>query len=177
MKRFALTASRLALLSLAIACQPTSTAASGAARSGGAPDTRSASYVIEKQTVTLVNGRAEREAAPGSATKVVTTLGDARATADVDGDGRPDAVAILIQQPGGSGTFYYVAVLLNVSGGATATPAVLLGDRIAVTGVRVDGRTVIVDVLDRAAGQPLTASPSVPSAKRFTVDKGSLLPQ
>jgi len=167
----------IAFFALAVACQPSSTAASGATPTGGPPDARSATFVIEKRSVTLVNGRAEKEAAPGSATKVVTTLGVQRTTADVDGDGRPDTVAILIQQPGGSGTFYYVAVLLNPFGGVIATPAVLLGDRITVTGVRIDGRTVLVDILDRAADQPLTASPSVPSTKRFTVDHGALLPQ
>jgi len=166
----------LAIL-LAAACTPAGTAASGATATAGAPDPQNATYAIEKQTVTLANGRAEREAAPGSATKVVTTLADQRVTGDVDGDGRPDTVVILVQQPGGSGTFYYVAVLLNASGGATATPAVLLGDRIKVNALRLDGRIVVVDLLDRSAGQPLTASPSVSVTKRFSVDKGSLLAQ
>src|SRR5439155_13664210 len=135
-----------------------------------------ATFKIERDTVALVNGRAEREAAPGSATKVTTTLAGPRGSGDVDGDGRPDTVVILIYQPGGSGTFFYVAALLNVSGGVTTTPAVLLGDRIKVTGVKLDGRTIVV-VLDRTAGQPLSESPSVASTKRFVVDRGALVAQ
>ena len=71
----------------------------------------------------------------------------------------------------------YVAVLLNAAGGVTTAPAVLLGDRIKVTGVKLEGRTIVVDVLDRTAGQPLSESPSVASTKRFVVDRGALIAQ
>jgi len=159
------------------ACVPTGTATSGVTASIVPPDPSNATFKIEHDTVTLVNGRAEREAAPGSATKVTTTLADPRVSGDVDGDGRPDTVVVLIYQPGGSGTFFYVAALLNVTGGVTTTPAVLLGDRIKVTGVKLDGRTIVVDALDRTAGQPLSQSPSVASTKRFVVDHGALVAQ
>ena len=169
------------LLAVAIivvaACAPTGTAASGVTSSVAPPDPSNATFKIERDTITLVNGRAEREAAPGSATKVTTTLADPRVSGDVDGDGRLDTVVVLIYQPGGSGTLFYVAALLNAAGGVTATPAVALGDRINVTGVKLDGRTIVVDVLDRTAGQPLTESPSVALKKRFVVDRGALVAQ
>jgi hypothetical protein len=152
---------------LAAACAPAATPS--------APDPMNATFQLERSTVTLANGRAEREAAPGSATKVVTSLTDRRASGDVDGDGRADAVVVLTHQPGGSGTFYYVAALLNTSAGVTATPAILLGDRIMVNALRLDGRAIVVELLDRAAGQPLTASPTVASTKRFEVDRGALV--
>jgi hypothetical protein len=82
---------------------------------------------------------------------------------------------ILVRQPGGSGTFYYVVALLGRADGATATPAILLGDRITVTAVRLDGAAIVVDMLGRAAGDPLTASPTVPITKRFVVDRGELV--
>ena len=159
------------------ACAPTGTAASGVTSSVSPPDPSNATFKIERDTVALVNGRAEREAAPGSATKVTTTLADPRVSGDADGDGRPDTVVVLIYQPGGSGTFFYVAALLNATGGVTTTPAVLLGDRIKVTGVKLDGRTIVVEVLDRTAGQPLSESPSVAATKRFVVDRGALVAQ
>jgi hypothetical protein len=165
----------LAVALVVAACAPTGTAASGITSSVVPPDPSNATFKIERDTVVLVNGRAEREAAPGSATKVTTTLADPRASGDVDGDGRPDTVVVLIYQPGGSGTFFYVAALLNVTGGVTTTPAVLLGDRIKVTGVKLDGRTIVVDAVDRTAGQPLSESPSVASTKRFVVDRGALV--
>jgi hypothetical protein len=157
------------------ACAPTGTAASGVTSSVSPPDPSNATFKIERDTVALVNGRAESEAAPGSATRVTTTLADPRVSGDLDGDGRPDTVVVLVYQPGGSGTFFYVAALFNATGGVTTTPAVLLGDRVKVTGVKLDGRAVVVEVLDRTAGQPLSESPSVASTKRFVVDRGALV--
>ena len=178
-ERMASTIRKVLVLALVVmaACAPTGTAASGGASPVSAPDPSNASITIERDTVTLVNGRAEREAAPGSATKITTTLADLRATGDVDGDGRPDTVVVLIHQPGGSGTFYYVAALLNVAGGVAATPAVLLGDRVKVTGLKLDSRAIVVDLLDRSSGQALSASPSVASVRRFVVDRGALIAQ
>lgn len=169
----------MAALAAGIACTPASTAASGGAASPTAtpPDPANATFTIDKNAVTLVNGRAERDAAPGSASKVVTALADKRATADVDSDGRPDAIVVLTQQPGGSGTFYYLAVVLNGATGVSTTPAQLLGDRIVVNGIRVDGTTIVVDLLDRAAGQPFTSSPAVAVTKRFAVVAGALSPR
>lgn len=162
---------------LAVACAPAGTAGSPGAATAAAPDPTNATYRIERDTVTLSGGRAERAAAPGSATKVITTLGDARTTADVDDDGRPDTIVILVHQPGGSGTFYYLATLLNIAAGVTATPAILLGDRIRVSAVRADGRAIVVELLESAAGEPLAASPTVARTKRFVVDKGALIAQ
>ena len=172
-------ATRALVLALAVAgaCAPVGTAASGGAGAPtiAPPDPLNATFTIGKTSTTLSNGRSEVEAAPGSATKIVTVLTDKRATGDVDGDGRADAIVVLTQQPGGSGTFYYVAVVLNGAKGVTTTPATLLGDRIAVSGVRLDGSTIVVDLLDRASGQPLTASPSVATTKRYAVDQGALV--
>jgi len=154
---------------------PTGSALSGATASVAAPDPSNATFRIGTESVTLVNGRAERESAPGSAAKVVTMLTNARASGDLDGDGRADTIVVLSQQSGGSGTFYYVAALLNGATGVTALPGVLLGDRIVVNSARVDGGSVIVDLLDRAPGQPLTASPTVATVRRFGVDRGALI--
>jgi len=164
----------VAWIAVAVACQPGSTAASGSSPNVAAPDPLNATYRIEKNDVTLVNGRSERDAPLGSATKIVTTLADQRATGDVDGDGRPDSVVVLMSEPGGSGTFFYIDALLNPASGVSAVPAVVLGDRIKVSSVRLDGRTIVVDILDRAAGEPMITAPSVAVTKRFVVDAGAL---
>jgi hypothetical protein len=148
-----------------------------ACASAAAADPARATFVIEGKTVTLVAGRAEQEAAPGSATKVVTTLGAERAAADLDGDGRADAAVTLTQQPGGSGTFTYVAVVLNPASGPVATNAIRIGDRIKVSALRVEGTSVVLEYLDRSPTDPFTTAPSIATTKRFAVRDGKLQTQ
>jgi hypothetical protein len=156
----------LAVLALAAACAPAATA-----------DPASATFTIDGRPITLVAGRAEQPAAPGSAAKIVTSLGTQRADADIDGDGRVDTAVALVHQPGGSGTFTYVALLLNPSTGPTGTNAVLIGDRITLSALRVDGKTIVVEYLDRRPGEPFTTAPSVATTKRLSLSGGKLSAQ
>jgi hypothetical protein len=156
----------IAAVALLAACQPTA-----------APDPANATYTIERDAVTLVGGKAERPVAPGSAAKQVTSLAEQRTSGDIDGDGRPDAVVVLVHQPGGSGTFYYLTALLNLSSGAKATNAILLGDRVLIQAVKVDGSTIVVDYLVRRPGEPLSAQPTVATTMRSTVQGGILTAQ
>ena len=142
-----------------------------------APDAASATFTIDGKPVTLVAGRSEREAAPGSATKIVTMLGAEKAEGDVDADGRPDVAVTLVYQPGGSGSFTYVAAVLNPTAGATGTNAVLVGDRVKVTVLRLDGKTIVVEYLDRRPGEPFATAPSVPTTKRLVTSGGKLVVQ
>ena len=140
-------------------------------------DPSSATFTIDGRPITLVAGRAEQPAAPGSASKIVTSLGTQRADGDIDGDGRPDSAVALIHQPGGSGTFTYVALLLNLASGPSGTNAVLIGDRITLSALRVDGKTIVVEYLDRRPGEPFTTAPSVATTKRLTLSGGKLSAQ
>jgi hypothetical protein len=148
-----------------------------ACASAAAADPARATFVIEGKAVTLVAGRAEQEAAPGSATKVITTLGVERAAGDLDGDGRADTAVTITQQPGGSGTFTYVAVVLNPTDGPLATNAIRIGDRIKVSALRIDGTSVVLEYLDRAPTDPFSTAPSIATTKRFTVRDGKLQSQ
>ena len=148
-----------------------------ACSAAAAADPAVATFLVEGKPVTLVAGRAEAEAAPGSASRVVTTLAAERAVGDLDGDGRPDTGVTLTQQSGGSGTFSYVAAVLNSSSGPVGTNAIRVGDRIKITGLRLDGAVIVLEYLDRATGEPFTTAPSVATTKRFVVRDGKLQPQ
>ena len=63
--------------------------------------------------------------------KTITKIFEALAKGDVNNDGTEDVVVILTQNLGGSETFYYVAVALNLESDYQGTDAILLGDRIA----------------------------------------------
>jgi hypothetical protein len=134
-----------------------------------------ATYIINGQKIKLTDGRAEKEAAPGSATKVSTaTFGDA-IYGDLDGDGDQDAALMLVQDPGGSGTFYYVAVTLNNDGQHQGTNAILLGDRVAPQNIAIEGNIVIANYADRRADDAMSARPSIGVSKYLRLDDGRLV--
>ncbi|MBM2826683.1 MAG: hypothetical protein HW403_747 [Dehalococcoidia bacterium] len=139
------------------------------------PDAANATYMIERQSVTLSNGSAEQSIVPGSATKMLTKLSDQQAVGDLNGDGKPDVAVVLVHDPGGSGTFYYIAAVLNDgTGKGNSTNVELLGDRIAVEKISIDKGEMVVDFLTRRSDDPRTAPPSVKTTKRFSVRDGKL---
>jgi len=127
---------------------------------------KNATYIIEGQPVTLVNGFSSTPAAPGSASKITTQYFGNEITHDFDGDGRADIAFILTQNTGGSGTFYYVVAALNKVNGYVGSQAVLLGDRIApqTTEMSQDKSTpdvIVVNYADRKISDSFTTPPSV----------------
>jgi hypothetical protein len=138
------------------------------------PTAENASYVLRGTPVTLKGGKADEPAAPGSASRNVTSLTDKRASGDLDGDGNDDLAVVLTNSPGGTGTFYYLAAIPSSTN--VPTNAVLLGDRIALSQVSVKSGTITVEYLTRPNDAPFTATPSVPASKSFSLSGGELRP-
>ena len=134
-----------------------------------------ASYRIERQEVRLIDGQAEAEAAPGSATKIKTSVFGQPVLGDLNEDGNEDAALFLMHQPGGSGTFYYVAAALNTNGGFCGTNAVLLGDRIAPQTIEIRDGVVIANYADRRPEESMAVPPSVGMSKYLVVKAGELI--
>lgn len=134
-------------------------------------DPLNTSYSIDGTVTDLVNGKNEQEAAPGSATKIVTQVFGEPTLGDINSDGKSDAAVMLVQDGGGSGTFYYVAVAINsvdgagASNSASGTNTIFLGDRIAPNTIQIRNGVVIVNYADRAASDPMTIAPSVGVSK------------
>ncbi len=146
------------------------------ASSSGTPVAPAPTYVINGQPVTLVGGRAETPAAPGSSATVETRYFGNVATGDLNGDGLPDVAFLLTQTTGGSGTFYYVvATLVAADGSYRGTNAVLLGDRIAPQTTEIRNGELIVNYAERAAGESMTARPSLGVSKYLKVVNGQLV--
>lgn len=133
-----------------------------------------ATYLIEGQPVTLVNGLSEIEAAPGSATKITTRYFGNEATGDLNGDGLDDVAFLLTQTTGGTGTFFYVVVALQTTTGYQGTNAFLLGDRIAPQTTRIENGTLVVNYADRNPGESFDVAPSLGVSKYLQV-KDNLL--
>jgi hypothetical protein len=150
-----------ALVLLAAAMNPASAGESLAAAGMPVESPRDATYLVEGESVRLQNGRAVRPAAPGAATAIRTQVLGAPTYGDIDGDGDTDAVLFLVQDPGGSGTFYYVAAAQKIDGGYRGGTAVLIGDRITPNRLDVVHGVVVVDYLERAPGEPMAAKPAL----------------
>lgn len=133
-----------------------------------------ATYTIDGKPVTLVDGSAESDIAPGSASKLVTRYFGNAAMGDLNGDGAADAAFILTQTGGGSGTFYYVAAALKTADGYQGTNAILLGDRIAPQTTEIDHGGITVNYADRKPTDPMTTPPSVGVSRSFSVENGTL---
>jgi hypothetical protein len=126
---------------------------------------KDAGYVIDGKRVTLTNGVSEMEAAPGSASKIITRYFGNEIVTDLNDDGRPDVVFLLTQNSGGSGEFFYVVAALNTERGYVGSEAFLLGDRIAPQTTElsqnpIHKHVIVVNYADRAPGEPMTTQPS-----------------
>lgn len=134
-------------------------------------DPVNATYVIEGDTVTLVNGARSQPAAPGSHTMHDTRL--------IPGtqlcgslDDQPMVVTLLSDDPGGSGSFIYVAAVPKEGHGY---PAALVGDRIVPKSIVINKHQIVVTYLGRANDQPMSAPPTTTLVRRFGLQQGHLV--
>ncbi len=117
-------------------------------------DYKNIEYLIEGKKVKLGNDPATRY------------FGNELKT-DLDADGEnDDAVFLLTQSPGGSGTFFYAVGAVKTTDGYVGSDGYFLGDRIApqTTELSQNPRhknVIVVNYADRAPGEPMTAEPSV----------------
>jgi hypothetical protein len=142
--------------------------------SSTAASLKDATYLIDGQPVTLVNGLSEISI-PNSASRQVTRYFGNEATGDLNGDGKTDTAFLLTQDGGGSGTFFYVTVALATDKGYQGMNAILLGDRIAPQTTKIENGKVVVNYADRKIDEPMTANPSVGVSKYFQVIDNQLI--
>jgi len=148
----------------------------GTGETEGVFDPGNAAYTIGGDKIALINGKAEKEIIPGSASKIEVMAWGQPAAGDLNADGINDAVLVLTYSAGGSGTFYYVVAALQdpQSGIAIGTNAILLGDRIAPQNISISSGTVVVNYADRKSDEPLSAPPSIGITRIFSVENGVL---
>ena len=134
-----------------------------------AKDPINARYVIDGQAIELVDGVALRETAPGSAGKAQTRIFGKPVYGFLDEDDIADALVLLANEGGGSGTFYYMAAAMgkptNEADSADGvayegTNAIFLGDRIAPQNIAIRNGIAIANYADRKPGEPMTENPS-----------------
>ncbi len=137
-------------------------------------DPRNISYRIEGQAVDLIDGRSEKAATSGSASKITTAVLGNFAVGDLTDDSRPDTALILFQHTGGTGTFIYAAAAINRKDRYSGTNAVMIGDRIAIDHISIRNGVMVVKYRDRRPDEPMSAKPTVDRTAYFIVQNGEL---
>ena len=128
----------------------------------------------EAGEVTLIDGEYREPAAPGSATETVVQLTEHIVATQLD-DGQPAAAAILVTDPGGSGTFYDLHVLIAVDEVATDIATAILGDRVKIYSLSVNENGVIaVDMVTQGPDDPLCC-PTLRVLQTYVVQRGELV--
>ena len=97
------------------------------------------------------------------------------AAGDFNADGLEDVAFLITDNPGGSGTFYYVVAAILQTDGYHGTNAMLLGDRIAPQTTEFRNGEIIVNYADRKLGEPMTTRPSVGVSKYFKITNNRLV--
>lgn len=127
--------------------------------------------------VTLVNGEWEGEPwEEGSASRPrVSLLRDLHVVGDLDGDGVEEAVVLLAESSGGTGTFVHLAVVARAGDGLATPVTTLLGDRVQLRGMRIEDGRLLVDVL-RAGPDDAACCPGELATVGFTLAVSGLQP-
>jgi hypothetical protein len=120
---------------------------------------RNATYqsVGEESTLTFRDGH--WEGTPyldgGAASPSADLLEGFRLIEDMDGDGSEDALVLIASRSGGTGENTYLALVRNSGGAPVNTATVLIGDRVQIRSGTLQGRRVVLDVVQAGPSDAL----------------------
>jgi hypothetical protein len=98
-----------------------------------------------------------------------------QASGDLDQDGVADAAVVLVENSGGSGSFTYLAAVLNANGIPVNTSTILLGDRVKVQSIQVADNQIHLSILTHAPKDALCC-PTQEAEMKFLLKAGQLVP-
>ncbi|MCA9361397.1 META domain-containing protein [Candidatus Kaiserbacteria bacterium] len=133
-------------------------------------DPVNAVYLVDEEEFRFEDGLFTKVIAQESSFLATAKIFGEPVYGDLDGDGDNDALVIIVYQPGGSGTFYYVGASINNDGRYQGTDTILLGDRISPQTMEINNGIGLVNFADRKDGEPMATSPTVGKTLRVKVD-------
>jgi len=124
-----------------------------------------------EKPITLKNGRWEGETfvAGGASRPAVGLVEDFILTGDVDGDENDEAVVLLWETSGGSGTFDYIAVVGMRDDAPYNLGSALIGERVQVRAGRIIGNRIELDVIE-AGPEDAACCPAQKATRSLSVD-------
>jgi hypothetical protein len=135
------------------------------------PDVKNMIYDVEGTIFELKNGEAEYKFSEDSETTNSLVIFGEPVYGDVDKDGDEDTALWLVNDPGGTGKFYYAVLVLNNGDVYKTTNTVFLGDRIAPQTLEIKPEGVVYNFAERSPEDPMTAEPSVAKSVWIKLDK------
>ncbi|MGW8223902.1 MAG: COG3650 family protein [Syntrophobacteria bacterium] len=129
-----------------------------------------------KGKIKLSDGIYQEKIVPESATELVIKLSDKMAYGDLNGDGAEDAAVILISDPGGSGTFYDLAAVINSNGNPQHAASAFLGDRVKVEEVDISSGKIVVKMVIHKRNDPMCC-PSLKVEQKYGLQGDELVRQ
>jgi heat shock protein HslJ len=109
----------------------------------------------ETGIVQLIDGIYREPIAEGSATELVVLLTNFAAFGDLYNDGQEEAVVVLVTNPGGSGTFYDLAVVRKQGEALTNLAISPLGDRVQIKNLNIENGEIAIKLLTQSPDDPL----------------------
>lgn len=106
---------------------------------------------IYDEPVQLNEGKYEGEPfVEGGASRPTVTLAEnLMASGDLNGDSIDDAAVILVEDSGGSGTFSYLAAVLDQDGQPVNQATLLLGDRVNLKAIAIKDGQIVVESIEQ----------------------------
>jgi heat shock protein HslJ len=122
-------------------------------------------------TAHLTNGEWSEPAAPGSATQTTVMLSDHISHGDLND--QQAAAAVLVTDPGGTGTFYDLALLVKGPEGWRNVAIALLGDRVKVHSLAIEDNEIVVDLTTHGPDDAMCC-PTLQVLRRFALKDDQL---
>jgi hypothetical protein len=111
---------------------------------------------IYQEPVHLTDGKYEGEPfVEGGASRPTVAFTDAFALGDLDSDGVDDAVVVLVESSGGSGSFLYLAAVLNRDGNPENVTTQSLGDRGQVQKLSIESGQMVIEMIAHGPDDPM----------------------
>jgi len=102
----------------------------------------------------LNNGEYRETGAQGSASETTVMLVEQVAYGELP-DGQLAAAVVLATNTGGSGTFYELALVVDLNGAPLNIASVFLGDRIKLNSLKIENEQVLVDMVKQGPNDPM----------------------
>jgi len=138
---------------------------------------KNASYKgIYDEPVQLTDGRYEGEPfVPGGASRPTVVLHpEVYAFGDLNGDGVADAAVILIENSGGSGSFLYLAAVINEGGAPVNVATQFVGDREQAQVISIEDGEITLNMVAHGPDDPMCC-PTVEATQKYKLQGDTLV--